>query len=103
MEREGRTLQIPTDQTFALTGYFASPKLLVAPGALYDPDTFAAELTENFETTVPGLYLVGSAGYGSRTSDVFIENGLVHAARAMEHLARQFKEPSVEHEIDLTR
>ena len=103
VEREGRTLQIPTDQTFALTGYFASPKLLVAPGALYDPDTFAAELTENFETTVPGLYLVGSAGYGSRTSDVFIENGLVHAARAMEHLARRFKEPSAGHETDLAR
>ena len=83
-EREGETLRIPTDFTFALTGYYASPTLLESIGAELDPDTYAAELNEDtFESTVPGLYLIGSAGFGTRTSDVFIENGLVHAQRAL--------------------
>ena len=47
-------------------------------------DDYAAELdTETFESSVPGLYLIGSAGFGTRTSDVFIENGLVHAHKAL--------------------
>jgi hypothetical protein len=39
-----------------------------------------------FETTVPGLYCIGSAGLGTRTSGVFIENGILHAERAIGHL-----------------
>lgn len=80
-------LVVPTDQTFLLTGYYAAPELLLAAGVRCDPETFAAELDhETFETNVPGLYCIGSAGFGSRTSDVFIENGLVHAERAIDHL-----------------
>lgn len=72
------------DQVFALTGYFAPPDLLVAAGVEVDPVTYVAELDpETRESNVPGLYVVGSAGSGRRTSDVFIENGLVHAAAAM--------------------
>ena len=85
-EKDGATIHIATDQTFVLTGYFASPELLNQPGASYDPVTYAVTLTDNFETTVPGLYVVGSAGYGMRTSDVFIENGIVHAAKAVQHI-----------------
>ena len=88
-EKAGATIHIATDQTFVLTGYFASPALLDQPGATYDPATYAAVLTDNFETTVPGLYVVGSAGYGMRTSDVFIENGIVHASKAVQHIQHQ--------------
>ena len=77
-------IAIPTDQTFLLTGYFAAPELLRAAGVRIDPETLSAELDpETFETNVPGLYCIGSAGFGTRTSDVFIENGLVHVAMAM--------------------
>jgi hypothetical protein len=38
---------------------------------------------------VPGLYCIGSAGFGTRTSDVFIENGLVHAERAVAHVVER--------------
>lgn len=75
---------IPADQVFALTGYYAPTDLLESVGASFDPVTLAAVLDEQTrESTVPGLYVVGSAGCGRRTSDVFIENGLVHASQAM--------------------
>jgi hypothetical protein len=38
---------------------------------------------------VPGLYVVGSAASGNRTSEVFVENGLVHARAAMADLIRK--------------
>lgn len=89
-------LRIPTDHTFALTGYFASPKLLVSLGVEIDPQTKAAQLNpETFESNVPGLYLIGSAGFGTRTSDVFIENGLVHAEKALGHMAERLTTDAV--------
>ena len=93
VDKDGERLRIPTDHTFALTGYFASPKLLRRLGVETDPETHAAMLDpESFESNVPGLYLVGSAGFGTRTSDVFIENGLVHAQKAVEHMVASLEE-----------
>ncbi|HEX7021375.1 MAG TPA: YpdA family putative bacillithiol disulfide reductase [Trueperaceae bacterium] len=92
--KEGQEVRIPTDQTFALTGYFASPALLEQAGVHIDPDDLSAELNpETFETNVPGLYVIGSAGFGMRTSDVFIENGLTHTHKAMADIVR-----TLEHE-----
>lgn len=93
-EKDGRPLRIPADRVFLLTGYHASDALLRQVGARVDPDTLAAELDDDFQTTVPGLYCIGSAGFGRRTSDVFIENGLVHARRAVEAIAARAGQPS---------
>ncbi len=80
-------LRIPTHQTFLLTGYYANPVLLEGCGVNCDQHTLAAELDpETFETNVPGLFVIGSAGSGVRTSDVFIENGIVHAGLALERI-----------------
>jgi thioredoxin reductase (NADPH) len=85
-------LVIPTDQTFLLTGYYADPALIAAAGVRIDPVTLAAELDPTtFETNVPGLYCIGSAGFGTRTSDVFIENGLVHAELAVAHVVERLR------------
>ena len=86
-QRDGRRLRIPSDQTFLLTGYAASTELVERLGVEVDPETRAAALDpETYETNVPGLYLIGSAGFGTRTSDVFIENGLVHAEKAIDDI-----------------
>lgn len=85
-EKDGRRLTIPAQRVYLLTGYHASPALLERVGAAVDPDTLAARLDEHYQTSVPGLYCIGSAGFGRRTSDVFIENGLVHAEVALTHL-----------------
>ncbi|HET8985705.1 MAG TPA: YpdA family putative bacillithiol disulfide reductase [Trueperaceae bacterium] len=80
----GTSRTVLADHVFALTGYYAPTDLLESVGAAFDPVTLAAVLDqETRESTVPGLYVVGSAGCGRRTSDVFIENGLVHASQAM--------------------
>lgn len=83
-------VRLRSDQVFALTGYFAPPEMLVAAGVKVDPVSCVAALDpETRESNVPGLYVVGSAGSGRRTSDVFIENGLVHAASAMNDAVRR--------------
>ena len=87
IEKQGEIIRIPSVQTFALTGYFASTKLLEAAGVSINAEDFSAQhSTDTFETNVPGLYVLGSAGYGTRTSDVFIENGLVHVEKAMKDI-----------------
>jgi thioredoxin reductase (NADPH) len=86
------TVVIPTDQTFALTGYYASTKLLEQVGVMIKPEDFSAQLNEDtFETNVPGFFVIGSAGYGTRTSDVFIENGLLHAEKAIKEMVRRLE------------
>lgn len=83
----GQAFCIPAHRVFALTGYFAPPALLQSAGVKIDPATMAAQLDPvTFETNVKGLYAIGSAGFGNRTSDVFIENGLLHARAAMNTL-----------------
>ena len=92
---EPERLAVRADRVFLLTGYYADPTLLHGAGVRTDPVTLAPELDpDTFETTVPGLYCIGSAGFGTRTSDVFIENGLVHAEKAVAHLAAQRRERS---------
>lgn len=87
IDKQGERILIPTDQTFALTGYYASTKLLEQAGVIIEPDDMSAQLNEDtYESNVPGFYVIGSAGYGTRTSDVFIENGLVHAEKAVEDI-----------------
>ncbi len=86
-EQRARRFDLRAQRVYLLTGYYAPPDLLHAAGARTHPETLAAELDPaSCETTVPGLYCIGSAGFGTRTSDVFIENGLVHAERAVAHL-----------------
>jgi thioredoxin reductase (NADPH) len=85
-------LELPADRVLLLLGYRADPALLLAAGAEIAPDTAVATVDpETRETTVPGLYAIGSAGQGGRTSDVFIENGLPHARAAVAHLVRRLR------------
>ncbi|ADI13895.1 YpdA family putative bacillithiol disulfide reductase [Truepera radiovictrix] len=95
--KAGEELRIPTDVTFALTGYYAAPgRFLEGLGVETNPEDFSVALDPaTFESNVPGLYFIGSAGFGTRTSDVFIENGLLHAAAAMADIARRLEQRPV--------
>jgi thioredoxin reductase (NADPH) len=89
---DGNEIGVPSHHVFLLTGYFAPPNLLAEAGVRHDPETLACDLDpETFESNVPGLYLIGSAGFGRKTSDVFIENGLVHARSAMSDVVRRLR------------
>lgn len=85
--KQGHPFLIPADRVYALTGYSAGTQLLTSAGVNIDASTQAAQLDPvTFESNVLGLYVIGSAGFGNRTSDVFIENGLLHAKAAMNAL-----------------
>ena len=81
---------LPADQVFVLTGYSAPTWLIEGAGAQVDPETRKAQVDrDTYETNVPNLYVVGSAASGTKTSEIFVENGLVHARGAMADLARK--------------
>lgn len=77
---------VQADKIFLLTGYRAEPTLARAVGADINADNSVVVNPSTFETTVPGVYVIGSAAFGTRTSEVFIENGLLHAEAAINHI-----------------
>jgi thioredoxin reductase (NADPH) len=82
----GKATSVPADAVLLLVGFTADASLVAAAGAKVREDGSVVLDPESFETTVAGLYVVGSAGFGSRTGEVFIENGRAHAAAAIRHL-----------------
>jgi thioredoxin reductase (NADPH) len=79
--------ELAADAVFLLTGFVADATLVREAGAQVHADGSVVLDLATFEATVPGLYVVGSAGYGGRTSEVFIENGRLHAQAALAHVA----------------
>ncbi len=82
--------RLKNDFVFALTGYHPDFDFLralgiqLAPGEnrpLCDP--------ESLETTVPGLYVAGVIVAGSRTNEIFIENGRFHGRQIAAHLKQK--------------
>jgi thioredoxin reductase (NADPH) len=91
---DGTTFDLPTDFTFALTGY--RPKLdFLAHLGLARQEDECLVLSEQCESSVPGLFVVGSAGFAGRTNQVFIENGREHALLAVAEVERQLRAVSV--------
>ena len=86
----GSSGELAADTVFLLTGFSADATLAVEAGAAVRKDGSVVLDPDSFESTVAGLYVVGSAGYGDRTGEVFIENGRLHAAAAVAHLSRRF-------------
>ena len=87
---DGSTFELPTDFTFALTGYRPDLSFLNGLG-LAEHEDQCLVLTEQFESSVPGLFVVGSAGFAGKTNQVFIENGRFHADHALAEVVRQLK------------
>jgi thioredoxin reductase (NADPH) len=76
---------LPVDFVLVLIGYRAADGLLRQAGVAFQGDK--PRLSPSFETSVPGLFAIGSCGCGSETRSVFIENGREHARIAMEAIA----------------
>jgi thioredoxin reductase (NADPH) len=88
---DGTTSELPTDYTFALTGYRPDLSFLSGLGLATHPDECLV-LSDAFESSVPGLFVVGSAGFAGKTNQVFIENGRFHADHALAEVARQLRD-----------
>ncbi len=83
------TRRLDADAVLLLVGFFADATLPAGAGAVLNADGSVVLDSATFETTVPGLFVVGSAGYGPRTGEVFIENGRLHARAAVAEITRR--------------
>ena len=95
---EGK-LTLPNDTVFALTGYHPDFDFLTALGVRFEgKDRLPVCDAGCLESNVPGIYLAGVIVAGSRTNEIFIENGRFHGRQIAEDLKRKLpakKEPEV--------
>ena len=88
--------RLPNDFVFALIGYHPDYDFLSSLGLeLSDLQHRPVCDPETLESNVPGIYVAGVIVAGSRTSEIFIENGRFHGKQIAAHL-RQKLEPSRE-------
>jgi thioredoxin reductase (NADPH) len=84
------TLQLRNDYVFAMTGYHPDFDLLTGLGVrLEGKDRLPACDPRTLESNVPGLYLAGVIVAGSRTNEIFIENGRFHGRQIAQDLVAQ--------------
>jgi thioredoxin reductase (NADPH) len=84
---EGR-VTLKNDFVFALTGYHPDFDFLEGLGVRFEgPDRLPVCDAETLESNVPGIYLAGVIVAGSRTNEIFIENGRFHGRQIAAALA----------------
>jgi thioredoxin reductase (NADPH) len=72
-------IRIKNDFVFALTGYHPDYDFLRSVGIRLNEKDYRPECNpETLESNVPGVYVAGVIVAGSKTSEIFIENGRFH-------------------------
>jgi len=88
---EGRKT-LHNDFVFAMTGYHPDFTFLERLGVRFEgPDRRPICDPETLESNVPGIYLAGVIVAGSRTNEIFIENGRFHGRQIAVSLAAKMK------------
>ncbi len=83
---------IANDFVFAMTGYHPDFTFLEGLGVQFEgTDKLPVCNPETLESNVPGIYLAGVIVAGSRTSEIFIENGRFHGGQIAASLAKKLK------------
>jgi len=86
---EGR-VTLKNDFVFAMTGYHPDFDFLEGLGVRFEgPDRLPVCDAETLESNVPGIYLAGVIVAGSRTNEIFIENGRFHGRQIARALASE--------------
>ncbi len=81
-------VRLKNDFVFALTGYHPDFAFLRSLGVELTADECRPIVNrETLETNVPGVYVAGVIVAGSKTNEIFIENGRFHG----QHIARDLK------------
>ncbi|MGC8916943.1 MAG: YpdA family putative bacillithiol disulfide reductase [Thermoanaerobaculum sp.] len=83
----GQEVFLEADFVLVLIGFRANDALLRQAGVAFDGER--PVLSPELETSIPGLFAVGSCAYGADTRTVFIENGREEAKRAVTAVARK--------------
>ena len=85
----GGEVRLKNDFVFALTGYHPDYDFLRKMGVQLSGDECRPVVnTKSLETNVPGIYVAGCIVAGSRTNEIFIENGRFHG----QHIAADLKQ-----------
>jgi thioredoxin reductase (NADPH) len=92
METPDGTRMIPNDTVFALTGYHPDFDFLTALGVRFEgKDRLPVCNPDSLESNVSGVYLAGVIVAGSRTNEIFIENGRFHGRQIADDLKRKLQ------------
>jgi thioredoxin reductase (NADPH) len=84
---EGREI-LRNDFVFAMTGYHPDFDFLESMGVRFEGEHRLPVCDpETLESNVPGIYLAGVIVAGSRTNEIFIENGRFHGRQIARALA----------------
>ena len=88
VQTPGYLLTLKNDFVFAMTGYHPDFDFLESLGIRFEgPDKLPVCNSETHESNVPGIYLAGVIVAGSRTNEIFIENGRFHGLQIAKALA----------------
>jgi len=81
-------IKLRNDFVFAMTGYHPDFTFLENLGVRFEgPDRLPVCNPETLESNVAGIYLAGVIVAGSRTNEIFIENGRFHGRQIAKALA----------------
>ena len=84
------SIRLKNDFVFALTGYHPDYDFLRSIGIELSAEQLRPVCDpENLESNVPGIYVAGVIVAGSRTSEIFIENGRFHGKLIANHLSQK--------------
>ena len=90
LETPGGPLRLKNDFVFALTGYHPDYHFLRGIGIELSAEQFRPLCDpETLETNVAGVYVAGVIVAGSRTNEIFIENGRFHGRLIAAHLKQK--------------
>ena len=90
LETPAGPLQMKNDFVFALTGYHPDYDFLRGIGIELSDEQFRPLCDpETLETNVAGVYVAGVIVAGSRTNEIFIENGRFHGRLIAAHLKQR--------------
>jgi len=94
--------RLDNDFLFALTGYHPDYDFLTSIGIELSTDQCRPVCDPvTLESNIPGVYVAGVIVAGSRTSEIFIENGRFHGKQIAAHL-RQIMRPGATGPVGLT-
>jgi thioredoxin reductase (NADPH) len=83
---------LKNDFVFAMTGYHPDFDFLERLGVRFEgQDKRPVCDAETLESNVPGIYLAGVIVAGSRTNEIFIENGRFHGRQIARALASNLR------------
>jgi thioredoxin reductase (NADPH) len=96
-------LRVKNDFVFALTGYHPDYDFLRSIGIELSPEQLRPVCDpETLESNVPGIYVAGVIVAGSKTNEIFIENGRFHGKLIAGHLSEKLGRGNPNFPLDAT-